>query len=93
MPPFAFDDAMLDRVMAAAALLPVNARDGFMRSVANRIANLRHPPGMAELEVAIQFVLNARGIGGGARAFDCIRQDKVVARARAELSFNARSSL
>jgi hypothetical protein len=90
----AFDDIMLARVMDAASLLPVNARDGFMRSVANRISDLRHPPGMAELEQAISFVLGCRGIGGGFQAFNHTRpQDQVVARIRAECQFQSRSSL
>jgi hypothetical protein len=93
MPPLSFTDEMLDRLTAAAAMLPANTRNNFMRSVANRIADLRHPPGLPELEVAIAFVLNARGIGGGYQAFHHIKQDKVARHARAELSFNARSSL
>ena len=94
MPPFAFDDAMLDRLMAAAALLPVGARDSFVRSVGNRLAGLRFPPGLGELEVAIAFVLNTRGIGGGHQAFTTKTTDRVVARTRADFHFNnARSSL
>jgi hypothetical protein len=87
MPPLALDDAMLDRLTAAAALLPVAQRDHFMRSVANRINSLHRPPGMAELEVAISFVLNTRGIGGGFQAFTNKSSDKVAARARADRQF------
>jgi hypothetical protein len=56
MPPLAFSDEMLDRLTNAAALLPVAARDGFMRSVANRLSDLPYEVGMAELENAISFV-------------------------------------
>jgi hypothetical protein len=73
MPPLAFDDEMLDRLTNAAALLPSNARDGFMRSVANRISDPPYAPGMAELEQAISFVLGCRGIGGGFQAFNHTR--------------------
>ena len=95
MPPFAFTDEMLDRITAAAALLPADSRSSFARSVANRLGGLPYQPGMAELETAIGFVLNTRGVGGSYQAFQHIRQDAGVARARAELSFiNApRSSL
>jgi hypothetical protein len=90
MPPLALDDAMLDRLTNAAALLPTNARDNFMRSVANRISDLPYPPGIAELEIAITFVLNCHGIGGGYGAFSNNKSDKVVARAKAERSFARR---
>jgi hypothetical protein len=92
MPPLAFDDEMLDRVMAAAALLPVNARDNFLRSVANRVSDLPYQAGMPEIERAISFVLGCRGVGGGVTTFDRIKQDKVVARARAERQFRTGAS-
>jgi hypothetical protein len=61
---FSLDDEMLDRVMAAASLLPQHARDSFLRSVAGRVAGLPNV-GNAEIERAINFVLNCRGITSG----------------------------
>lgn len=89
MPPLALDDAMLDRLTNAAALLPANARDHFMRSVANRIADLHHPPGVAELEVAINFVLGTRGVSVGRAAFgkNTSRPGKNFSRTRADRHF------
>lgn len=86
--PLAFDDEMLARVLDAAALLPANQRDGFLRSVSNRLGNLPYPPGMAELEQAIVFILNARGVGGGRAAFFTNKStDRIAARTRADRSF------
>jgi hypothetical protein len=88
MPPFVFDDEMMDRLMAAAALLPSNARDGFMRSVANRISDLPFQAGLPENEQAIAFVLGCRGVTGGFQAFNNAKTtDRVAARARADLCF------
>jgi hypothetical protein len=69
MQPIAFTDEMMERLTTAAALLPANSRDGFTRTVINRISDLGYRPGLAELEVAIQFVLNARGVAGSRGAF------------------------
>jgi hypothetical protein len=66
--PIAFTDEMLERVMAAAALLPVSSRDAFLKSVAGRVAGLPNI-GTAEIETAIQFVLNSYGVIGGHQAF------------------------
>jgi hypothetical protein len=85
--PLAFDDIMLARVMDAASLLPANQRDHFLRSVSNRLGDLPYQPGMAELEQAISFVLNCRGVGGGRGAFSNKIVDKVAARARADRQF------
>jgi hypothetical protein len=90
MPPLAFHDEMLDRLTNAAALLPSNARDGFMRSVANRISDPPYPAGIAELETAIRFVLGTRGVTGGYGAFTNKTTNKVVARARADRQFARR---
>ena len=68
MPPLALSDEMLDRVMAAASLLPISSRDAFLKSVAGRVAGVPNV-GMAEIESAIRFVLNLYGIGGGNQAF------------------------
>jgi hypothetical protein len=65
---FSLSDEQLDRVIAAAAMLPASRRDMFLRSVAGRVAGLPCV-GMAEIESAISFVLNTYGIGGGPRAF------------------------
>jgi hypothetical protein len=45
-------------------MLPVSQRDSFVRSVAGRVAGLPNV-GMAEIESAIQFVLNSYGVTGG----------------------------
>jgi hypothetical protein len=66
--PLALSDEMLDRVMAAAALLPVTSRDAFLKSVAGRVAGVPCL-GIAEIESAIAFVLNNYGIAGGHQAF------------------------
>jgi hypothetical protein len=68
MPLFALDDQQLERLMAAASMLPPAKRDAFVRSVAGRVSGMT-TIGMAEIEAAIQFVLNNYGIAGGADAF------------------------
>jgi hypothetical protein len=68
MPPLSLSDEQLDRVMAAAAMLPVSSRDAFLRSVAGRVAGVPNV-GIAEVETAIAFVLNSYGVGGGVNAF------------------------
>jgi hypothetical protein len=68
MSPLSFSDQEMDRITAAAALLPASRRDTFLRSVAGRVAGLPCV-GMAEIESAIAFVLNNYGIGGGNQAF------------------------
>ena len=57
MQPLSFSDEMFDRLIGAAALLPQNARDNFMRSVANRINDLgyepdRRRPGLSRLALS-----------------------------------------
>lgn len=66
--PLALTDEQLDRVMAAATLLPASSRDAFLKSVAGRVAGIPNV-GTAEIESAIQFVLNNYGIIGGVDAF------------------------
>ncbi len=61
-----FSDEQLDRVIAAAALLPPHKRDAFLRSVAGRVAGLPCI-GIAEIERAIVFVLGSYGVTGGSR--------------------------
>lgn len=72
---FSLSDVELDRVMDAASMLPVHQRDSFVRSVAGRVAGIPHF-GLAEIESAISFVLNCRGIGGGHDAFTRNRTTK-----------------
>jgi hypothetical protein len=69
MPPLALTDEKMDRVLAAASLLPATSRDGFLKSVAGRVAGVPCL-GMAEIEEAIAFVLNNYGITGSSQAFD-----------------------
>jgi hypothetical protein len=52
MPPLALTDCQLERVMRAAALLPPSRRDGFLRSVANRLSEVS-----GGIDEAIAFVL------------------------------------
>lgn len=90
MPPFSFSAEQLDRVMDAAAMLPANAQQSFIRSVANRVADLPYTVGMAEIEVAIKFGLGTRGVTGGYGAFTNKTTDKVATRAWAERQFARR---
>lgn len=69
-------DEQLDRVMAAAALLPVTSRDAFLKSVAGRVAGVPHVS-MSEIERAIAFVLNNYGIIAGNQAFDYHKRRKI----------------
>lgn len=67
-PPLSLSDEMLDRVMSAASMLPVSSRDAFLKSVAGRVVGIPCV-GIAEIESAIQFVLNSYGVIGGNEAF------------------------
>jgi hypothetical protein len=60
-----FDDTQLDRLYAAAELVPQPRRDNFLKSVANILGGLHHDPSTADVEHAIAFVLNGYGIIGG----------------------------
>jgi hypothetical protein len=51
--PLSLSDIQLERLLQAAELLPVHARDSFLRSVANRVADLPQI-GAAEIETAIR---------------------------------------
>ena len=55
MAPFAFTSEQLNRVMDAASMLPTDAQPSFVRSVANRVADLPYTVGMVEIEVAIRL--------------------------------------
>jgi hypothetical protein len=70
--PFSLDDEMLDRLTAAAGLLPPHARDGFLRSVAGQITHLPRPE-FADLERAIGIALAARGVTQGPPRFRASR--------------------
>jgi hypothetical protein len=63
-----FSDLELERIQAAAGLLPESHRGQFLRSVGNRLASLPRQASLADVESAIRFVLNAYGIAGGRRA-------------------------
>ena len=56
----ALDDGQMNQLLAAAELLPTNSRDAFLRSIANRLADIRNPTN-ADISDAITFVLNTRG--------------------------------
>ena len=79
---FSLSDEELDRVMAAASMLPPSRRDVFVRSVAGRVAHLPNF-GLAEIECAIQFVLNQYGVIGG-RTFNGTPDKAARARQKAE---------
>jgi hypothetical protein len=64
----ALTDNQLDLVQRAAALLPLHDRDHFLRSLANRMGNVAHPSDH-DVQDAVDFILNCRGIGGGHAAF------------------------
>jgi hypothetical protein len=65
---FSLSDEEMDRLTAAASMLPVSSRSAFLKSVAGRVAGIPNA-GMAEIESAIQFVLNNYGVAGGVDAF------------------------
>jgi hypothetical protein len=91
MPPLSFTDAQISQLKMVASMLPINARDNFLRSIGNRLADLPYRPRDADM---IYFVLSCRGVAGGVQAFTTNKTtDTGAARARAELQFNARSSL
>ena len=86
MQPIAFTDEMLDHLTSAAALLPANSRDNFMRSVANRLNDLGYSPGIAELEQAVSFVLSCRGVSTP-RTSNKPQDSVAVARTRGDRHF------
>jgi hypothetical protein len=57
----ALSDQQLAQVKAAATLLPVNARDLFLRSVAGRLSDITTPTDN-DVAAAVSFVLSCRGI-------------------------------
>jgi hypothetical protein len=54
-------DCQLAEITQAAELLPVNSRDAFLRSVANRLADAKHCND-DDVNHAITFVLSTRGV-------------------------------
>jgi hypothetical protein len=54
-------DSQLQQVRTASALLPVNARDSFLRSVAGRLADIA-TPNDDDVAASVNFVLSTRGI-------------------------------
>ncbi len=54
-------DSQMLQVKQAAALLPTYQRDGFLRSVSNRLADLKRITD-ADVSHAIDFILSCRGI-------------------------------
>ena len=66
-------DHQMARVIEAAALLPVNARDRFLRSLAARLADL-HRPSDADVMAAITLILgDSYGIAFGSAHFKSLR--------------------
>jgi hypothetical protein len=64
---FSLDDAQLNRLMDAAAMLPASKRDAFVRSVAGRVAGLPRIT-ISEIDSAVEFVLNSYGVAPGSSA-------------------------
>jgi hypothetical protein len=60
----ALTDRQLQTVQQAAAMLPVNDRDTFLRSVAGRLSAIAFPTDY-DAAHAVNFVLNCRGIAVG----------------------------
>jgi hypothetical protein len=54
-------DRQMEQLKTAAALLPIHARDSFLRSVAGRLVDIATPSDH-DVAVAVSFVLNCRGI-------------------------------
>lgn len=84
--PLALTDRQLDRVIAAASMLPVTSRNAFLKSVAGRVAGLPNV-GTPEIESAIHFVLNSYGVIGGP-AFNGKHDKAARARQQAERRFS-----
>jgi hypothetical protein len=61
-PPVGFSDAQLETVLIAAAALPRERRDGFLRTVS---ARLSAQPSDADVVARITAALRARGQGQG----------------------------
>jgi hypothetical protein len=57
-------DHQLQQVQQAAAMLPVNDRDTFLRSMAGRLSAIRFPTDY-DVSNAVNFVLGCRGIAVG----------------------------
>jgi hypothetical protein len=68
-PPISFSNRQLTLIMRAAELIPLSQRDGYLRSVAGRLVDLPYTPSNADVEAAVTFVLNTRGIAVGADLF------------------------
>ena len=64
-----FTDDQITQLKMVASMLPLNARNNFLRSISNRLADLPYPPSNADVQAAIDFVLSCRGVAGGVQAF------------------------
>jgi hypothetical protein len=62
-----FSNRQLRLIMNAAEMIPQSQRDTFLRSVANRLSD--HQPTLADVQSAVTFVLNCRGVAVGADLF------------------------
>ena len=67
MPPLSLNDEQMDFVTRAAAMLPPQQRDSFLRSIANRLADVARPTNF-DVRHGDRFRHRLR-IGGGSRAF------------------------
>jgi hypothetical protein len=63
--PLAFSDEQMDRLTAAATLLPPQHRHSFMRLVGNHINTKPQSPSMDDVEAGITFALSTFGVAVG----------------------------
>ncbi len=59
--PLALTSDQMSQLLGAAQLIPQGSRDSFLRSVADRLADIRDPSN-ANISDAITFVLSSRGV-------------------------------
>ena len=68
MRPLSLSDTQLNLVTRAAGLSPTHDRCQFLRSVGSRVGDVANPSDH-DIQDAITFILNLRGIAGGNQAF------------------------
>jgi hypothetical protein len=77
MTPLSLSDTQLSLVQQAATLLSPGRRDGFLRSIANRLCTLPHPTDH-DVQDAVNVVLGRHGIAGGTQAFTNQKQRRTA---------------
>jgi hypothetical protein len=71
-----FTDKQLALVMQAAELVPVNDRDNFLRSISSRLVDLPYLLRDCDIEQAVAFVLETRGVVIGRNGLRCKQTTK-----------------